>query len=173
MSFRALASQSLCLCRRPHGFRNGCGRLHSLAFIEHVRITDAFTASHRPESSRGRMCDVHFTERRYSRFDAHNSIIMMFCGWDHGCYARSKEFSEQSRTFLTLGCHRSITSTASCRHLPQQGGAGGPDNPGAQRYVGGPALDAGRSCVTLCAMSRRVHRRARGDAGRSCVTPRP
>ena len=51
--------------------------------------------------------------------------------------------------------------------------AGGPDKSGAQRYVGGPALDAGRSCVTLGAMGRRtrIRRRARGSAGRSCVTP--
>ena len=52
-------------------------------------------------------------------------------------------------------------------------GAGGPDKTGAQRYVGGPALDAGRSCVTLCARGRRtrIRRRARGGAGRSCVIP--
>ena len=51
-------------------------------------------------------------------------------------------------------------------------GAGGTNKPGAQRHVGGPALDAGRSCVTLGAVGRRIRRRARGDAGRSCVTPR-
>ena len=51
-------------------------------------------------------------------------------------------------------------------------GAGGTNKPGAQGYVGGPALDAGRSCVTLGAVGRRIRRRARGDAGLSCVTPR-
>ena len=47
------------------------------------------------------------------------------------------------------------------------------DKPGVPGYVGGPALDAGRSCVTLGVMGRRIRRRARGSAGRSCVTPGP
>ena len=52
-------------------------------------------------------------------------------------------------------------------------GAGGRDKLGAQGYVGGPALDAGRSCVTLGVMGQRICRRARGGAGRSCVTLGP
>ena len=40
-------------------------------------------------------------------------------------------------------------------------GAGGPDKPGAQGYVGGPALDAERSCVTLGVMDRRIRRLVR------------
>ena len=59
----------------------------------------------------------------------------------------SRGVSPRERTGFTATKAIEGAKTASVRAKAR--GAGGPDKPGAQGYVGGPALDAGPSCVTL------------------------